>query len=273
MKKLNILIIASLFIVLVGCSFVSVNANSEKLSIIGHRGAMGYAPENTIESFRLAKEMEVDFLEFDVQMTKDGELIVMHDTKIDRTTNGIGEIKDMTLEEIKELDAGSWFGEQYSMSKVPTVREIFEEFGNSVNYYIETKAPHNYPGVEEKLIELLNEYNLLEKRGQVFLHSASKDSLKKMRELAPNTDMGLLFWYTQEADIEQSELEEIKEYADVIIANHNQLTVEYVDKVKSAGFSIHTYTVNEKEDFLRLVEWGIDGIITNYPDKLIEFLE
>ncbi|MBO9600624.1 MAG: glycerophosphodiester phosphodiesterase, partial [Cohnella sp.] len=126
---------------------------------IGHRGASGYAPENTLSSFRLAVQMNADYLEIDLQLTKDGEIVIMHDSSVNRTTNGNGEIRHMTLADIRALDAGSWFNAQHPMyaraeyagEKVPTLRELFETFGNRTNYLLETKSPADNPGLEKKL--------------------------------------------------------------------------------------------------------------------------
>lgn len=256
------------FVVIVVFLLSSFGMNDDEKSdvlIVGHRGAMGYAPENTLESFKLAHEMGVDFLEFDVQMTKDGVLVALHDTDVSRTTNGTGQIKDLTLEELKQLDAGSKFNKKHAGARIPTVREIFEEFGDETKYYIETKSPQSYPGIEEKLIALINEFNLLDK---VILHSANIESLSKLHKLAPDAELGLLLWYTETAYISDEEIDNIPEYIKYIIPNHEYLTKEYIEKVKKAGFLIHTYTVNEKEDFRRLVEIGVEGVITNYPDIL-----
>lgn len=266
MKKFSLLFVVVVVFVLLGYKFVADNFENNVV-IIGHRGAMGYAPENTLESFKLAHEMGVDFLEFDVQMTKDGVLVAIHDTDVSRTTNGTGQIKDLTLEELKQLDAGSKFNKKHAGARIPTVREIFEEFGDETKYYIETKSPQSYPGIEEKLIALINEFNLLDK---IILHSANIESLSKLHKLAPDAELGLLLWYTETAYISDEEIDNIPEYIKYIIPNHDYLTEDYIKKVKEAGFSIHTYTVNEKEDFGRLVEMGVEGVITNYPDILIK---
>lgn len=125
-----------------GCGIPLQKSLSNETVIVGHRGASGYAPEDTMESFRLAKEKDVDNLEFDVQMSKDGFLVAIHDADVIRITNGQGEVKDITIEEIKNLAAGKWFNEEnpdlYKEkdigAKVPIVREIFEEFGTDANY-------------------------------------------------------------------------------------------------------------------------------------------
>ena len=114
---------------------------------VSHRGASGYAPEHTITSYQMGEKMHGDYIEIDLQMTKDGQLIAMHDEKVDRTTDGTGSVKEYTLNEIKELDAGSWFNEKYPESakgeyvglQVPTLEEIFQKFGKNASYYIETK--------------------------------------------------------------------------------------------------------------------------------------
>lgn len=144
MKKIDLLFI----LLLIGCQ-EAASLKEESLLIIAHRGASGYAPESTLASFRLANKMNADYLEFDVQMTKDGELVVFHDAKVDRTTNAKGELKQYTLKQLKELDAGSWFNEKYQGEKVLTVREVFEAFGNRTNYFIEIKNPPNDSKIEE----------------------------------------------------------------------------------------------------------------------------
>ena len=110
--------------------------------------------------------MHGDYIELDLQMTKDGHLIAMHDEKVDRTTDGTGYVKDMTLAEIKKLDAGSWFNEtypqyakpEYEGLQVPTLEEVFKEFGKNNSYYIETKSPEIYPGMEKELLRLVDKY-------------------------------------------------------------------------------------------------------------------
>ena len=124
---------------------------------VSHRGASGYAPEHTITSYQMGEKMHGDYIEIDLQMTKDGQLIAMHDEKVDRTTDGTGSVKDYTLEQIKQLDAGSWFNEkypeyaepEYEGLQVPTLEEVFQKFGKNASYYIETKSPNIYPGMEK----------------------------------------------------------------------------------------------------------------------------
>ncbi|MCF6136522.1 glycerophosphodiester phosphodiesterase [Alkalihalobacillus berkeleyi] len=258
--------------------------NPNQILNVAHRGASGYAPEHTIPSYELGEEMKGDYIEIDIQMTKDGELIAMHDETLDRTTDGTGLVKDHTLEEIKQLDAGSWFNEEYpELAKeeyegleVPTLDEVLDQFGKSANYYIETKSPEVYPGMEEKLLETLNEHGLLGKNSpssKVLIQSFSPESLQKIHKIDSTIPLIQLLWYTSSATLTDTELEQYKQYAVGLGMNHDQIDEKYVQKVRDHDLSIHPYTVNEKEDMEKLLDWGVTGMFTNYPDRLQEVLK
>ena len=138
----------------------NVSAASKDVETIAHRGASGYAPENTMAAFEKAVDMKADYFELDVQMTKDGKLVVIHDTSVDRTTDGSGMVKDLTLEEIHNLDAGSWFGEEFANERIPTLGEVLDEFRGKSGILIEIKSPSLYPGIEEKIAAELSARNL-----------------------------------------------------------------------------------------------------------------
>ena len=250
---------------------------------VAHRGASGYAPEHTMESYRLGEKLKGDFIEIDLQMTKDGDLIAMHDEKVDRTTDGTGWVKDMTLKEIKQLDAGSWFNEKYpeyakanyAGLQVPTLEEVFQEFGRTSSYYIETKTPDTYPGMEEKLLDILKEYKMIDKKGRtrnILIQSFSKESLLKVHSLAPSLPLVQLFSYPAQAEITAEEVKAIKEYAIGVGPNYTRIDEKYVHTVRAQGLEIHPYTVNSKEDMQRLLEWGVTGVFTNYPDLFHEVI-
>ncbi|MCF6409752.1 glycerophosphodiester phosphodiesterase [Pseudalkalibacillus salsuginis] len=258
--------------------------NPNKILNVAHRGASGHAPEHTLPSYELGEQMKGDYVEVDLQMTKDGELIAMHDETLDRTTNGTGLVKDHTLEQIKQLDAGSWFNEmnpemakeEYKGLQVPTLDEVIEKFGKSANYYIETKSPEVYPGMEEKLLETLERHQLIGPNApssKVIIQSFSPESLKKVHDLNTRIPLVQLLWYTSPATITDAELDQYKEYAIGVGMNHNQIDEAYVQKVREHNLLIHPYTVNEKEDMQKLLDWGVTGMFTNYPDRLHEVLE
>lgn len=256
----------------------SYPVTESKLLNVAHRGASGHAPEHTIAAYELGEEMKGDYIEVDLQMTKDGHLIAMHDETVDRTTNGTGLVKEKTLEEIKQLDAGSWFNEKYPEAakeeyrglKVPTLEEVFEKFGQSAHYYIETKSPEVYPGMEEKLVELLDKYNLTGQNGRsshVIIQSFSPESLIKLNKLNPNIPLVQLLWYSSPSSISEVEINAIKQYAIGVGPNFARIDKDYVQTVRKNGLQIHPYTINEKEDMKRALEWGVTGIFTNYPDR------
>lgn len=262
-----------------------VDAKQKKVLNIAHRGASAYAPEHTLPSYQLGERLKGDYIEIDLQMTQDGELICMHDETVDRTTNGSGQVKDHTLAEIKKLDAGSWFNEKYPQyakpeyggQRVPTLDEVLEHFGPHKKYYIETKAPHVYPGMEEKLLDTLERHQLLRKSslrtGHVLVQSFSQESLLKMQQLNPNIPLVQLLSYSKPATITDQELTDIKSYAIGVGPNFEQIDRNYVQKVRKHGLDIKPYTVNSKSDMRKLIHWGVTGLITNHPDRLQEVLK
>ncbi|TQS74924.1 glycerophosphodiester phosphodiesterase [Ornithinibacillus gellani] len=257
--------------------------NPNRILNVAHRGASGLAPEHTLKAYELGENMNADYIEVDLQMTKDGVLIAMHDETVDRTTNGTGAVKDMTLAEIKQLDAGSWFNERYpDLAKpeyvglqVPTLEEVILTFGKGSRYYIETKSPEVYPGMEVELLRILNKYKLIGPNGpssKVLLQSFSKDSLLILNELNPNIPLVQLFSYSAPATITDEELNEIKQYAIGVGASHTRIDREYVQQVRKHRLLMHPYTVNTREDMHKVLDWGATGMFTNYPNILVEVL-
>lgn len=282
--------IATLLIFTFGISSIIVEASDHSKSgrieatIISHRGASGYAPEHTFPSYQLGDLMHGDYIEIDLQMTNDGELIAMHDETIDRTTNKNGLVRDFSLQEIKKLDAGSWFNEvdpekadpAYVGLQVPTLREVLERFGKHSKFFIETKSPEIYPGMEEKLIDILNEYNLIgsqEKEARVMIQSFSVESLRKIHQLDGTVPLIQLLSYYAPASISESEIQKIKGYAIGVGLHFTAIYPNYIQKVTDAGLTVFAYTVNEKEDMKMLLDWGVSGMFTNYPDRLYEVLK
>lgn len=255
--------------------------NQDDFLIIGHRGASGYAPEHTIESYQLAKKMGADYLEIDLQETKDGILVAMHDSKVDRTTDKTGFVKEYTLKELKKLDAGSWFNEEnsnkvnenYNGLQVPTLEEVLNEFGDRENYYIEIKSPEENKGIEKKLITILEKHHLIgnqSSNGKVIIQSFSEESLKNIHRQHKDIPLIQLFDYKTSASITKKELEEIKQYAVGVGLNYDQLNMEYGKRVLEADLLLHPYTVNSKKEIENAMELGATGIFTDYIDNATE---
>lgn len=239
--------------------------------VIAHRGASGYAPETTLASYRMALQMKVDFLELDLQMTADGELVAIHDTLVDRTTNGRGAVGEKTLAELKALDAGSWFNRifpdkarsEFAGEKIPTLQEIIElTKPTSAGLYIELKSPELYPpDFEAKLLSILRR-NQFEKR--VLVQSFNAHSIEKMKSLDAGVRTALLVRSLSIDPVEAT----LKVRANELAISFELLTPEIVKRARDNGLAITVWTVDEVDAMKRMIELGVDRIITNYPDRL-----
>jgi glycerophosphoryl diester phosphodiesterase len=232
---------------------------------VAHRGAAGYAPENTIAGFDLAVDMKADYIEIDVQRSKDGELVVIHDTTVDRTTDGTGKVGDLTLEQLKSLDAGSWKGESFAGEAIPTFEEILDRYHGKVGILIELKAPELYPGIEEQVAEALKERNLDKPQNEkIILQSFNFQSMKKMDQLLPHVPVGVLT--SNRALTTPEALKEISTYAEWFNPSYGIVTEDVVNEVHSQGMQIGSWTVRSQEAADFLFDMKVDAIITDYPD-------
>ncbi len=255
---------------------------------IGHRGASGYAPEHTFASYDLALQMGADYIEQDLQMTKDGVLVVMHDETLDRTAEappGVpkqfcsGPVIKRTLEQIKMCDVGSWFNEAYPQYarpeyvglKIPTLEDVFQRYGTGVNYYIETKNPEAAPGMEEELLRLMEKYGLMQpaaQNWQVLIQSFSAASLQKIHALEPSLPLIQLYSDTETSETIQAQLDLVRTYAVGIGPSKTDVDAALVEAAHARCLDIHPYTVNETSEMRSLIRLGVDGMFTNFPDCL-----
>ncbi len=232
---------------------------------VAHRGAAGYAPENTIAGFDLAVDMKSDYIEIDVQRSKDGELVVIHDTTVDRTTDGTGKVGELTFEQLKSLDAGSWKGEQFAGETIPTFEEVLERYHGKVGILIELKAPELYPGIEKEVAEALEKRNLDKPQNEkIIIQSFNFESMKKMDQLLPQVPIGVLTYHR--ADTTPEALQEFSTYAEWFNPSYGIVSEELVDEVHSLDMQIGSWTVRSQEAADFLFEMKVDAIITDYPD-------
>lgn len=265
-RKLTVLALSAIFIMSMFTvpAFAS-NGKSEMVNV-AHRGASGHAPENTMAAFEKAFEMKADYIEIDVQMTRDGRLVAIHDTTVNRTTNGNGCVGDYTLEEIQQLDAGSWFGEEFAGEQIPTFEEIIDEYRGKIGILIELKSPELYPGMEEKVAEALIERNMQKPNNdKIIIQSFNHESVQQSKELLPNIPHGVLAGVTW-ADVTDEQLAQFATYADFFNPNMNIVTDDLVNRVHLAGMEIYAYTVRTQKQADNLFERGVDGIITDFPE-------
>ncbi|MDR0285669.1 MAG: glycerophosphodiester phosphodiesterase [Propionibacteriaceae bacterium] len=234
--------------------------------VFAHRGASGYAPENTLAAFRLASDLGADGVELDVQLSKDGEVVVLHDETVDRTTNGTGWVKDLTLRELQALDA-SLGNETYPGATIPTLDEVFDALADSpLTINIEIKDSRvAYPGLAEKVLAMIDERDW---EYRVTISSFNHMTLAHIRQIGSLVYTGVLF-----DDI----LFEPWNYAHQLWATALHPPLEYVDSVANllreahnSLLEINVWTVNEVADIDRMLTRRVDGIITNYPDRALE---
>ena len=236
--------------------------------------------------------MGADYIEIDLQMTKDGVLVALHDDTLDRTARapeGVpkrfcsGPVIKRTLKQIKMCDVGSWFNETYPQYanedyiglQIPTLEEIFQRYGTSVNYYIETKNPEAAPGMEEELLRLLEEYDLIEPAAQdwqVLIQSFSPESLIKIHALEPSLPLIQLFSSEETSETIQARLVEVSTYAVGIGPSKTDVDASLVEAAHALCLDVHPYTVNETAEMEALISLGVDGMFTNFPDRLEEVL-
>jgi len=242
-------------------------ANTGKVLVIGHRGALGHAPENTMVSFKMGWELGADLLELDIHMSRDGELIVMHDADVSRTADGRGRIKDMTLAEIKELDAGSWFAARFQGERVPTLNEVLDWAKGRIPLAIEIKGdPLPAPDIEEKLVEMLRTQDMLD---EVIVISFHHPSVKRVKELEPTLATGILYSGRLVDTVGAAKAA----MADSVRPSWAYWTAELVDQVHAAGLTASTWNADDEKLMEYLVGLGIDSIGANYPDRLRAFLD
>jgi glycerophosphoryl diester phosphodiesterase len=216
---------------------------------IGHRGARAYEPENTLSSFRRAVELGVDAVELDVRKTKDNKIVVIHNSDVNKTTDGSGSVSSFTLEEIKKFVTEK--GEH-----IPTLEEVLDAVGKRVKILVELKEP----GLEENVLELIRRKRLI---GNVIIISFDEDVLMKVRELDDEVTLGLI--YVRHKNPIQSALELKAEY---LLPLYRFTHSANVKKAHEKGLKVIVWTINTKEEALEYKKKGVDGIATDRPDVL-----
>ena len=235
--------------------------------IFAHRGASAQAPENTIAAFELALAQKADAIELDVKLSADGHVIVIHDSSVDRTTNGHGKVQNMTLAELKALDAGSFFSSQFAGERIPTLNEVFDAMGKRTFINIELK---NHRSHGEDLVETVC---MLVKKHQmqkyVRFSSFFPNALSKAHSYLPSVPRGLLALHGFLGVWARSFGFNFGKY-DALHPNLRGFTQQEVTRVHRLKRRVHVYTVNKEEDMRRLYKWGVDGIFTDDPQLAVK---
>ena len=245
---------------------------------VAHRGASAYAPENTLAAVDKAHELHITWVENDVQRSRDGELVVVHDPTLSRTTDveqvfpdrAPWNVADFTAAEIAQLDAGSWFDAQFAGERVPTLRQYLQKLTSTgQNLLLEIKRPDLYPGIESEILAELDRQGWLDQRhlrDKLVIQSFDAASVARIHELNPEVKTGFL------GTPAVSDLSDYATYCDQVNPRYTDLTAEYVQAVQAVRgahgrpLEVFTWTVDDASTATRLADMGVNGIISNAPD-------
>ncbi|MDD8045182.1 MAG: glycerophosphodiester phosphodiesterase family protein [Verrucomicrobiota bacterium] len=272
MKSILSSVVALLMVLTSGCISLSLGGDTgggmqspasawgrPDLLIIAHRGQSGVFPENTMLAFQGALRTGADFYELDAHLTKDGVPVVLHDGDLKRTAGLEGKkVQDLTLAEVKELDAGSWKGSQFAGEKIPTLREALAWSKDKIDVMVELKSGN--PGLAEKAVAIIQEVGMVK---NVVLASFDESYIKTAKALEPS--MRTLGLQSKMVEWERED----DSFADILgCAVSEEITEEMLRAVHMRGMQVWVWTVDKPEDMERLAKMGVDGIISNYPERL-----
>jgi len=239
---------------------------------IAHRGASGkgLAPENTLAACERAIQLGVDALEIDVHATADGHIVVLHDASLDRTTSGKGLVRQLTLEQVRKADAGSWWGEAFRGEKVPTLQEVLELARHRVLVLVEIKAD----GIAERTLQICAD---MRAEDQVVVQSFNPQTVHRIKLLDPGMPASLLIGKLPASPprlrARRLARQLLQTGANALSIWHASLTPAFFEELRKRGISVWAWTVDEEIVMRDLVLQGIQGIITNYPDRLNQVLD
>jgi len=230
--------------------------------VIAHRGASGHAPENTLAAFKRAVALGATFIETDLQLTRDSRLVAMHDATVNRTTNGQGKVHDLTLMELRRLDAGSWFGSEFAGERIPTMDDILEfSKKHDVVFYLELKPGGSWGG-EHALVGALRESGEIPRSVVI---SFDAGILARLRRIEPTIMTGLLY----DGQIEEPLSKALEVGARQLAVRGDLVTPALLKDARKRDLQVVCWTVNHPAHIRMLIAAGVDGIMSDYPDRLV----
>jgi glycerophosphoryl diester phosphodiesterase len=250
-----------IFLLVMG-AMMCKQTESEGFIVIAHRGASRAAPENTLSAMKKAIEFGADYAECDVFQTKDGEIVLFHDEEMERTTGKEGMIWDYTLAELKGLEVGSWFKEEFRGEPIPTLREVIKLVKGKIKLNIEVKISGNDPNIVQKVVDIIRSENFSQ---ECMVTSFEKPVIEKVKEIAPEVITGFIFDEEHPPDIFKGNWE-------YVCSKRNIVDEAFVQKAKQKGKRLNVWTVNYPAEMKKFIDLGVDGIITDVPDLLRETL-
>ncbi len=237
--------------------------------VVGHRGASGHAPENTVAAFRRAVELGAAFIETDLHLSRDAHLVCIHDSTLERTTNITGAVKDLTLADLKGLDAGSWHSPQFAGERIPTLEEVLTfARENDIVFFLEVKQESAW-GIEHGLVAALRD---AQEAARAVILSFSPGVLRNVRRLDNTLMTGLLFDALPKGG-HDAIIERAQEIGARQLAPRGDIvTPELIEHAHRIDLQVVCWTVNQPQDMRALIAAGVDGIMTDYPDRLVATL-
>lgn len=244
-----------------------VPESNDNILRIAHRGASGYAPENTMAAFEQAYKMDADMIELDVQLSSDGQVVVIHDAKLNRTSSGKGPVQNMTLNQLQQLDAGSWYSSKFHAEKIPRLDDVLKRFGGKIPLLIELKSSKSNPGIEQRTAELLQKYSRnqsFEIKKGVIIQSFDIQSLRNFHEILPEVPLAVLT--SSSSDLKETYLREHALLAQYLSISRSLATETNVRRIHDAGMKVFVWNTNQLLGIPPILHARVNGIITDYPD-------
>ncbi|KAF0818640.1 MULTISPECIES: glycerophosphodiester phosphodiesterase [unclassified Cytobacillus] len=233
---------------------------------IAHRGASAHAPENTLASFEKAIEMGFDYIELDVRLSKDKQLVVIHDANVQRTTDGEGLIEELTVNDLKKLDAGSWFSPEFEGEKIPLLTEVLNQTSGKIGIIIEMKAPENQPDMTGILADILNTHK---SDSQIKVQSFHINEMKRFHELAPEIPAGLVL----SKHLDLFHLASYRDFTSFLSVHHLLLSKSFINQAELFDYEIYSWTISKQYQYADMQRLGVHGIISGdekrIPDSIM----
>jgi len=248
--------------------------NNKPPYVIAHRGISAKAPENTLASFECAASIPgIDMIELDVRLSKDEEVIVLHDRTLQRTSTGNGLARNYSMEEIRRFDAGSWFHPMFSNQRIPTLCEVFQQVGSRIWVDVEIKSDwlHREPPglLEKKVLDAVYKCGMDDR---VMVSSFDYRLLAKIKEMKPSLVTGVLYNFSRDFSRLPSTLAK-HVGASVFVCAKRELTRRMIDDAHNHGIAVYVYTLNSFHDARRMLTCGVDGILSNNADDILEVVK